>query len=56
MVRIPDDEDQLREALDQGILDETHTLDFKSALPNGRGRTRSSPATSPSSPSTAACS
>jgi Schlafen, AlbA_2 len=37
MIWLPNDETQLRDALDQGLLKERHTLDFKSALPPGRG-------------------
>jgi hypothetical protein len=37
MMWLPSDEAELRNALDQGILKERHTLDFKSALPPGRG-------------------
>lgn len=36
MIWLPDDETQLRDALDQGLLKERHTLDFKSALPAGK--------------------
>jgi hypothetical protein len=36
MIWLPNDETQLRDALDQGLLKERHTLDFKSALPLGR--------------------
>ena len=38
MIWLPNDETQLRDALDQGILKERHTLDFKSALPAGKGK------------------
>ncbi len=34
---LPTSEDQLRDALDQGILIEQHTLDFKRELPPGKG-------------------
>jgi hypothetical protein len=38
MIWLPNDETQLRDALDQGILKERHTLDFKRALPAGKGK------------------
>jgi hypothetical protein len=34
---LPTSEDQLRDALDQGILTEQHTLDFKRELPSSKG-------------------
>lgn len=37
---LPTSEDQLRDALDQGILTERHTLDFKRELPSGRGENK----------------
>jgi Putative DNA-binding domain len=37
MIWLPNDETQLRDALDQGIFKERHVLDFKSALTPGRG-------------------
>ncbi len=37
MIWLPNNETQLRDALDQGILKERHTLDFKSALTRCRG-------------------
>jgi hypothetical protein len=37
---LPTSEDQLRGALDQGILTERHTLDFKRELPSGRGENK----------------
>jgi hypothetical protein len=55
MLWLPNDETQLQDALDQELLKEQHTLDFKSALPPARARTRSWPKTSLSSPSTKAC-
>jgi hypothetical protein len=39
MIWLPNDEAQLRDALDQGLLKERQTLDFKSALPPpGKGK------------------
>jgi hypothetical protein len=38
MIWLPDNEAQLRDALDQRLLKEGHTLDFKSALPPGKGK------------------
>jgi hypothetical protein len=37
MIWLPNDETQLQDALDQGIFKERHTLDFKTALPPGKG-------------------
>jgi hypothetical protein len=37
MVWLPDDETQLQDALDQGLLKEQHNLDFKGVLPPGKG-------------------
>jgi hypothetical protein len=37
MLWLPNDETQLQSALDQGLLKEQHTLDFKGALPPGKG-------------------
>jgi Schlafen, AlbA_2 len=38
MIWLPNNETQLRDALDQGLLNERHTLDFKRALPAGKGK------------------
>jgi len=37
MIWLPNDETQLQDALDQGTFKERHTLDFKTALPAGKG-------------------
>jgi hypothetical protein len=37
---LPTSEDQLRDALNQGILTERHTLDFKRELPSGKGENK----------------
>jgi hypothetical protein len=37
---LPGSEDQLREMVDQGLLSERHTVDFKEQLDQGRGANR----------------
>jgi hypothetical protein len=40
MIWLPNDEAQLKDALDQEVFKERHTLDFKGALPPGKGANR----------------